>query len=67
MTEIDDVAVEHDVLLAFETQLAVVAARRERSAREQVLVTDDFGANEPALNVGVDLPGGVLRGGLARN
>ena len=36
--EVDDVAVEDDVLLALEPQLAVIAAGRERAAREQVLV-----------------------------
>src|SRR6266568_1694826 len=67
VTEIDDVPVEHDVLLALETQLAVIATRGERPAREQVLVADDFGADEAALNVGVDLAGRALRVGPARD
>ena len=55
MAEVDHVAVEDDVLLAFEPQLAVVAAGGERAAREQVLVAHDLGADEAALDVGVDL------------
>ena len=38
VAEVDHVAVEDDVLLAFEPQLAVIAAGRERPAREQVFV-----------------------------
>src|SRR4051812_32288174 len=67
VAEIDHVAVEDDVLLALEAQLAVLAARAERAAREQVLVADDFGADEAALDVGVDFAGRELRRRVARN
>ena len=57
MTKVDHIAVEDDVFLAFETKLAVLAARGERAAGEQVLVAHDFGTDETALDVGVDLSG----------
>ena len=54
MAEGNHVAVGDQVLLALETQLAVVAARGERAAREQAIAGDDFGADEPFLDVAVD-------------
>src|SRR5215208_4620002 len=67
VSEVDHVAVEDDVLLALEPQLRVVAKRGERSTREQVLIAAHFGADEPALDVGVDLAGRVLRVRAARD
>jgi len=58
--EVDDVTVSNHVLLAFEAHLAVVATRSHRSARDQHVVGDDFGANEAALNVGMNLARGRL-------
>src|SRR5262245_30978826 len=57
VAKIYDVAVEDDVLLALEAEFRVVAAARDRSARQQVLVAAHFGADEAALDVGVDLAG----------
>src|SRR5262245_50466280 len=65
MPEVNHVSVEDDVLLAFEPQLGVVAAAGDRAAREQVLVAADLRADEAALDVSVDLAGGVLRVGSA--
>ena len=63
--EVDDVAVGDDVLLAFEAQQALVAAVGERLELEEVLAGDDFGADEAALDVGVDGAGGLLGVGAA--
>src|SRR4029079_503330 len=60
VAERDHVAVEDDVLLAFEAQLAMVAACGERTAREQAIARDDFGANESSRDVGVNRTGGFL-------
>src|SRR5688572_3204542 len=57
VAEVDDVAVLDDVLLAFEAQLAGVAARGHGPARHERVVTDDLGANEAALNVAVNFAG----------
>src|SRR5258708_10715091 len=65
--EVDDVAVLHDVFLAFEADFAVVAAGGHRTARDERIVADDFGADEAARDVAVDLAGGELRRRPARN
>ena len=61
MPEFDDVPVSDQILLALEPQLAVLTAGGERSAREQPIVGNDLGANEAALNVGVNRAGGFRR------
>src|SRR5437899_3246113 len=66
-SKVDDVAVRDDVVLSFEADLAVIAARGHRSARDQMVVADHFGANESAGDVAVDLRGGELRRCLPRN
>ena len=66
VAEVDDVAVLDDVFLAFEADLAVFAARRHRSARDERVVGDHFGADEAALDVGVDFAGRLLRRRAAR-
>src|SRR5581483_562278 len=65
--EVDDVAVFDDVVLAFEAHLAVIAAGGHRAARDQMVVADDFGADESPLDVAVDLAGGELRRRVTRN
>src|SRR5262245_46542870 len=65
--EVDHVSVLHDVLLAFEAHFAVVAAGRHRSAGDECIVCHDLGADEPAGDVAVNLAGGDLRLGPARN
>ena len=62
MTEVDAITVEHDVLLALQPKLAVLTTRRERAARDQMLVADDFRPDEAAGDVGVDLARGQHRG-----
>ena len=59
--EVDDVAVLDDVLLALEPHLAVIAAGGHRAARDERVVADDLGADEPARDVAVNLAGGELR------
>src|SRR5262245_12858052 len=54
-TEVDDVAVVDDVLLPFEADLAVLAADRHRPSCGQCLVRHDLGADEPPLDVAVNL------------
>src|SRR5947208_10786911 len=66
-SKVDDVAVLDDVFLALETHLAVVAARRHRTARRERVVADHFRTDEAARNVAVDFARGQLRGGVARN
>src|SRR3954469_11868634 len=63
--KVDDVPVLNDVVLAFETHFAVVAARGHRPARDEMVVADDLGADEAALDVTVNLAGGELRRGVA--
>src|SRR5438105_468230 len=62
--EFDDVAVAHDVVLALDADLADCAGRGQRTGRDQVVVGDDLGLDEAALEVGVDDPR-RLRGGRA--
>ena len=48
VTEVDDIAVLHDVFLPFEPQLAVFATRGKRAPCQQVLVAHHFGPDETA-------------------
>src|SRR5207247_1689743 len=66
-SEVDDVAVLDRVLLAFETDLAVIAAGGHGAAGRQMVVRDDFRADEPARDVAVNLRRGELRLRVARN
>src|SRR6202008_2482861 len=65
--EVDHVAIEHDVVLALEAKLAMIAAGGDRTSREQMLVAHDLGADEAALDIGVDLAGCQLRRRVTRN
>ena len=62
VAEIDHVAVGDEIVLALEPQLAVIAAGGERAAREQPFARHDFGADEAALDVGVNRAGRFRRG-----
>jgi len=53
------VAVGDDVLLALHPVEPLLARGRHRSARDQVVVCDGFGLDEPAFEVGVDDAGGL--------
>ena len=49
-----DVAVAHDVILAFEAELAGLARARLALAGDIILVGDRLGADEALLEIGVD-------------
>src|SRR6266480_4090980 len=66
-SEVDDVSVLDHVLLAFEADLAVIAARGHGAARDQMIVPDDLCADESPRDVAVNLAGGQLRRRPARN
>ena len=56
-TEIDDVAVLHDVFFAFETGEAFFAGGLAAAAGDQIIVANDLGTDKAAFDVGVDLAG----------
>src|SRR5690606_30993721 len=62
-TEVHDVAVLHDVVLAFQPPLARVLRALLALVLDEVLVGDDFGADEALLEIGVDDRGRLRRGG----
>src|SRR5436309_11052076 len=64
-SEVDDVAVQHDIVLAFEPDFTMIAARGHRPARHQRIVADDFRANESTGDVTVDLARRQLRRGAS--
>ena len=55
----DHVAVAHRVVAALDPQHAALARAGVAAGVEQLLPADDLGAHEAALDVGVDLAGGV--------
>src|SRR5690606_33280445 len=59
--EMHHVSLLDDVLLAFETELARLLCALLAFVGDEVLVSDDLGANEPLLEVGVDHAGGLRR------
>ena len=61
MPKVYDLSVVHDVLLAFQAQEGAIAGFGKASRRHQIIVLGYFGANEPALNVGVNLTRGLQR------
>src|ERR1044072_2232882 len=63
--EMEDVAVLHGVLLAFQSQLAGIAGAGFAVQRHVVVVGDGLGADETPFEVGVDHTGGFRRLGLA--
>src|SRR5690606_23530805 len=63
--EVHDVAVLHDVLLALHPQLPLGARVGDAARLHQVLVAHHLGADEAALEVGVDLAGRLRRLGAA--
>src|SRR5262245_13203953 len=64
--EVDDVAVLHEVIFAFEPHFAVIAAGRHRAARDEVIVADHFRPDESARDVAVNLARGELGRRAAR-
>ena len=59
--EVDHVAVLDDVLLALAAQQSLFLCRRDAAAADHVVEIDRFGADEAALDVGVNFARG-LRG-----
>src|SRR5438309_6315549 len=57
--DVEDVAVAHDVFLPLQTHLAALARLGFRTDSHEFLVVDHLGADETALEVRVDLPGGA--------
>ena len=57
----EDVAVLHDIFLAFLAQLARVARAGLAVERDIIVVGDGFGADEAALEIGVDFARGARR------
>src|ERR1700758_2740456 len=64
VTELDHIAVGHDILLAFHANLAGGLRRGHRPGGDQVIVRDDLGLDEALFEVSVDHTGG-LGGGIA--
>src|SRR5438046_10608301 len=60
-SEIDDVAVAHHVVLAFQAQRGRLAAGRHRARAHEVVEGDHLRADEAALDVGMDLAPRPLR------
>ena len=61
----EDVAVLGEVFLALDAHLAGVLGALFALAGDEVLVGDGLGADEAALEVSVDDPGGLRRAGAA--
>ena len=61
--ELHDVAVLHDVVLAFDARLAGGLGVGHRTCGDQVVEADDLGLDEAALEVGVDDAGSLGGGG----
>src|SRR5438094_10179690 len=64
--EVDNVAVLHDVVIAFEPDLTAIAASGHRAARDQRIVADHFRANEAPRDVAVNTAGGEMSGNVPR-
>ena len=58
-TDVDDVAVLHDVIAAFQTQGAAFTGFGPGAGGEEVVEGDDLGTDEAAGDVGVNRAGGV--------
>src|ERR1700682_6055375 len=59
--EQNDVAFLDDVLLAFEAHLRLLARRRKAPCRQKIVPANHFGADEAALDIGVNRAGCFLR------
>ena len=59
-TEVRDVSVLHDVIFSFQTDQAFFFGSLFTAAGDEVVVRDDFSANEAPFDVGVDLAGSFL-------
>ena len=59
-TEVRDVSVLHDVIFSFQTDQAFFFGSLFAAAGDEVVVGHDFGADEAAFDIGVDLAGRFL-------
>src|SRR5262245_35905674 len=66
-SEVNDIAVLDDVLLAFQPQLSFVASLAFAAGSDEVVVVNDFGPDESALEVAVDAAGSARRPVAATN
>ena len=57
-TEVGDIAILHHIVLALQTEQALVPGGGDGAAGLQILKGHDLGTDEAALDVGVDLAGG---------
>src|SRR5438045_2588594 len=60
--EVDHIAVAHDIVLALEAQLARLLGALLAAVRDEVVVRRDLGADEAALEVGMDDARSLRRG-----
>ena len=65
--EVDDVPILNDVFLAFKANLAMVPAGGHRASADQGVVGNNLCPDEAALDVCMDLAGGVLSRRSTRN
>src|SRR5215211_6553401 len=61
-SELSDVPVGHDVILAFQPHSASCAGNLHRSRRDKIIERDDLSPDEASLEVAVDNTGGLGRG-----
>jgi hypothetical protein len=59
----NDVSIQHDVLFSFGTELSDFACLYLATRVDVILISDDFGSNEPAFEIGVDLTGALRSAG----
>src|SRR5215469_9319517 len=57
--EVHHLAIANHVFLSFQVQLGAMPRFSQAPRRDQVFVFHNFGANEPALDVGVDFACGI--------
>ena len=60
----NDVAILDDIFLALQPEFTFGLAFGHRAERDQVIVSDNFGADKSALDIGVDFTGGLMRGSV---
>src|SRR5438034_9270093 len=65
--EVDHVAVAHHVVLALEAQLARLLGALLAAVRNEIIVRRHLGANEAALEIGVDHARGLRRSRTGRD
>ena len=59
--EVDDVAILHDVVFAFDADEAFFAGRGYAAVFYEVIEVHDLGTDESALEIRVNLAGGLRR------